>query len=909
MNYWGIQKHILWLTLLPCLLTALALGGYFTWDQHQELKRHANEQAQLLSQQLAVEGADLFTHPGAEAQAKLQQYLNLTHIRSIALLDSEQVPLMQVGPDMYPSSSKRIIEHGIHRLHTPHSIRLLTPVFDNRSQLNSLLLGWIEFEFQTNEQQLLLYKSLFSSVLLILACCLLALYLSYRTSARITVPLQHVSNTLNELESGNLEARIQLTNHAEFNELSSGINAMAASLQQAQQELQDSVEQATEDLKSTLEAMEVQNIELNFARRSALEASKTKSEFLANMSHEIRTPLNGILGFSKLLEKTRLNKRQQEYLNTIEASSSSLLSIINDILDFSKIEAGKLVLDSVPVNLRDLCDDVLTMLAPEAHKKNIELAAMVYQDVPMDIMGDPTRLKQVLTNLVNNAIKFTESGSVIVRIMLEEHINNKVALKFTITDTGIGLSDAQQNNLFKAFSQGDTSTTRRFGGTGLGLVISKHIVSHMQGEIGLTSQLGAGSQFWFTGQFEPCEVEAEVWDDAPWFDKNAYIFCSLDTTNQVLRHQLTAIGFNVQSFNSLQQLQDAQQHHPADVCLVDVNSSTDAQLMEQVQRSTDVIALLNNNESHSLDVLQNLNLEHRLVCPVSTRRLVHVIHDIFTDTQQSHLNFVGNNPAPLKILAVDDNQPNLELLSTWLGDLNIEVVSASGGLQAVEFANHEAFDLIFMDIQMPDLDGLSATKKIRKIAQHQTTPIIALTAHALPTERKQLLQNGFDDYLTKPISEEQLIHTLMKWTHYQGFNYPKTRVQENIEEANEQDGNAVINWQLSLKLAGGKEDLAHKMLNGLIDELSAIKPLIKHTKTDELIEPIHKLHGLCKYVGAEYLLRCVEGAEMCLKTHCEQWPQYQQELLVAIEEVMQWQQQNMLPLQETTKAETELANS
>lgn len=893
MNYWGIQKHILWLTLLPCLITAVALGGYFTLDQHYQLKRQANEQAKLLSQQLAIEGADLFHQAGGDTQERLQQYLDLPHIRSISLLDSEQEELIHIGPSMHVPSSKRVIDNGSHRFETEHSIRILTPIFDSRSQMKSLLLGWIELELTTTQRQLVLYKSLFSSILLILACCCFALYLSYRSSSRITTPLHQVSDTLNELEAGNLEARVQLPNYAEFNELSSGINAMAASLQQAQQELQDSVEQATEDLKSTVEAMEVQNIELNFARRSALDASKTKSEFLANMSHEIRTPLNGILGFSKLLEKTRLNKRQQEYLNTIEASSSSLLSIINDILDFSKIEAGKLVLDKVPVNLRDICDDVLTMLAPEAHKKNIELAAMVYQDVPMDIMGDPTRIKQVLTNLVSNAVKFTETGSVIVRVMLEEHINNKVALKFTITDTGIGLNEAQQANLFKAFSQGDTSTTRRFGGTGLGLVISKHIISHMQGEIGLSSQPGAGSQFWFTGQFEPCDVEAEIWDDAPWYGKTAYVLTSLDTTAQVLRHQLSAIGFQVKSFSSLKALHTEQINKQADVCLIETTQKTDCHLSEQIQRSCHVVALLQNNDGHNLSMLQQLNIEHRLVCPVSTRRIVHVMHDIFNDALQNNLDFLGQSQAPLKILAVDDNQPNLELLSTWLGDLNVEVISATGGLQAVEFANHEKFDLVFMDIQMPDLDGLSATKKIRKQSHNLHTPIIALTAHALPTERKQLLQNGFDDYLTKPISEEQLVHSLMKWTHYQGYGYNKPRVVVQEEANPEATETSVINWQQSLALVGGKEDLAHKMLIGLIKELTDLTPLLINGKKEALIEPIHKLHGLCKYVGAEHLRRCVEGAELCLKTHCEQWPQYQQELLLAIEEVQQWQTENI----------------
>jgi two-component system sensor histidine kinase BarA len=893
MNYWGIQKHILWLTLLPCLLTALALGSYFTLDQHQQLKHNANQQAMLLSQQLAIGGADLFIQPGHDSLFHLQQYLDLPHLRSIALLDSEQEALIQVGPSMYEATSKRTIENGTHRFNTEHSIRILTPIFDSRAQLKSQLLGWIEFEFNTDMQQLVLYKSLFTSILLILACCFVALYLAYRTSTRITIPLHQVNATLNELESGNLEARVQLSNHAEFNELSGGINAMAASLQQAQLELQDSVEQATEDLKSTVEAMEVQNIELNFARRSALDASKTKSEFLANMSHEIRTPLNGILGFSKLLEKTRLNKRQQEYLSTIETSSSSLLSIINDILDFSKIEAGKLVLDSVPVNLRDTCDDVLTMLAPEAHKKNIELAAMVYQDVPMDIMGDPTRIKQVLTNLVSNAIKFTESGSVIVRVMLEERINNKVALKFTITDTGIGLNETQQANLFKAFSQGDTSTTRRFGGTGLGLVISKHIVSHMQGEIGLTSQQGAGSQFWFTGQYEPCEVEAEAWDDATWYGKTAYVLNHLDISSQVLRHQLNAIGFNVKNFHSLNELFDEQMAHAADVCLLEMTPNIDRHITEQLQRSCEVIALLNNNESHNLDILNQLKLDHRLVCPVSTRRIVHLMHDIFSDHLQNNLDFLNKEQASIKILAVDDNQPNLELLSTWLGDLSVDVICASGGMQAVEFASHEHFDLIFMDIQMPDLDGLSATKQIRQQANNTHTPIIALTAHALPNERKQLLQSGFDDYLTKPISEEQLIHSLMKWTQYQGYGFNKPRRKETIKASVEQNENSVIDWEKSLTLAGDKEELAHKMLAGLIEELTELTPLIKHASKDELVEPIHKLHGLCKYVGAEHLRHCVEGVELCLKTDCEQWPQYQEELLIAIEEIHQWQQKSL----------------
>lgn len=892
MNYWGIQKQILWLTLLPCLVTAVALGGFFTWEQRQQLVAQANNQAKMLSQQLAIDGAKLFDQDLQSNQDFLRQYLDLPHIRSIALLDTNQAPIFKVGPSMYPATSKRIIESGIQRFETDNSVRILTPIFEPHSDIKDIMYGWIEVEFKTNEHQLLLYKSLLTNSLLIFICSLLAIYLAYRASRRITIPLIQVSDTLTELENGNLDARVHLPAYEEFTELSSGINAMAASLQQAQKELQENVEQATEDLKSTVDSMEAQNIELNIARRSALEASKTKSEFLANMSHEIRTPLNGIIGFSKLLEKTQLSKRQQEYLNTIETSSSSLLSIINDILDFSKIEAGKLVLDQVPMNIRDICDDVLSMLAPEAHKKNIELAAMVYQDVPMDVNGDPIRIKQVITNLVSNAIKFTESGSVVIRVMLEQHIKNNVSLKFTITDTGIGLSESQQQNLFKAFSQGDTSTTRKFGGTGLGLVISKHIVNHMQGEIGLTSQLGAGSQFWFTADIEVCDVEPESWDNAPWFDKIAYLFCQQDTTRQVLLNQLQAVGFHVKTFPSVKAVLDQQMSSKADICFLETNESSDCHTIEMIQRSCKVVSLLLNNEAHNLKIFNQLNIDHRLVYPISTRRIVHTMNELFNGYLQRNLGFLNQKHAPVKVLAVDDNQPNLELLSTWLGDLSVDVVTANGGLQAVEFSQHETFDLIFMDIQMPDLDGQASTERIRQHSQNTETPIVALTAHALPSERKQLLQNGFHDYLTKPISEEQLVRTLMKWTEYQGYEFNKLPMT-STNEVNETQGMQVINWQESLRLAGGKEDLAHKMLVGLIKEASAITSMLDSANIQLLIEPIHKLHGLCKYVGAQHLRECVEQAELCLKTHPQEWFKHKENLLLAIQEVQEWQKNNL----------------
>ncbi len=892
MNYWGIQKRLLLITLLPCLVSATLLGSYFSFEQYSLLKKQGTEQAILLSQQLALQAANLLEQDTDTQLKSLKPFLNLPDMRSLALLDAMQKPIVNLGPRMLEVTSKRVIEQQIHRFESNGSIIVRAPIFAPEDELKASLLGWIELEFTTKNTQLSQYQALLSSLILILSLCALALYLAYRASASITRPLQRVASTLEQLESGNLEARIQLSEQTEFNELANGINSMAASLQRAQQELQGSIEQATQDLKETLEEMEVQNIELNLARRSALESSNIKSEFLANMSHEIRTPLNGILGFSKLLEKTRLNKRQQEYLNTIEVSSSSLLSIINDILDFSKIEAGKLVLDSIPVHIRDIADEVLSMLAPEAHKKSLELTALVYQDVPSEIMADPVRIKQVLTNLVSNAIKFTESGSVIVRIMVEEQIKQKVALKITISDTGIGLNQEQQKNLFKAFSQADASTTRRYGGTGLGLVISSYLVEHMQGDIGFNSKINEGSQFWFTGQFNVCSMEMDTCLDAPWYQKSAYMICNRESTRQALQHQLNNLGFKVEVFKEFNDLLQAQTMHAASVCFIEVDDQTNYKQVQLIQEQSEVVALLPNNESHFLSTLHQHHLDHNLVYPISYRRLRQAVEDLLGDHIQTPMTPLNNTP--LKILAVDDNAPNLELLSTWLQDLNVQVIKANGGIEAVKLGSTEKFDLIFMDIQMPDLDGVRATQEIRQQPINAHTPLVALTAHALPTERKKLLQSGFDDYLTKPISEEQLIHTLTKWTHFQKQGKPayNRNLPDLAPIVSPTDKALALDWEVSLKLAGGKTELAKTMLLGLISEARFLQEKMKTEQPQDLLEIVHKTHGLCKYVGAENLRLALESAEICLKITGDTWPSCQQALQAAIEELLSWDKES-----------------
>ncbi len=341
------------------------------------------------------------------------------------------------------------------------------------------------------------YKEVFVSTLLLLLCMCIAILFAYRLMRDVTGPIRNMVNTVDRIRRGQLDSRVEGFMLGELQMLKNGINSMAMSLTAYHEEMQQNIDQATSDLRETLEQMEIQNVELDLAKKRAQEAARIKSEFLANMSHELRTPLNGVIGFTRQMLKTELSVTQADYLQTIERSANNLLSIINDVLDFSKLEAGKLVLEHIPFSLRDTLDEVIVLLAPSAHEKGLELTLDVHNDVPDQVIGDSLRLQQVITNLLGNAVKFTETGNIDIRIEQRNQLAHQVELEVQIHDTGIGISERQQSQLFQAFRQADASISRRHGGTGLGLVITQKLVKEMGGDICFHSQLNRGSTFWF----------------------------------------------------------------------------------------------------------------------------------------------------------------------------------------------------------------------------------------------------------------------------------------------------------------------------------------------------------------------------------------------------------------------------
>ena len=723
------------------------------------------------------------------------------------------------------------------------------------------------------------YQMYIATIFITLAGLLFAFLVHYLLSKQIYHPIARLRRSMRQIISNEFDTPIDTTSAGELGLIEKGCAHLQMQYLNTIKEMNQSIETAIADLQQSLELVEEKNIQLSLEKKKTEEKSRKKSEFIANMSHEIRTPMNGVIGFTNVLLESQLDPLQLDYVKTIQSSAHDLLSIINDILDYSKIDAGKLHLDCIPLNIRTCIDDVLALIAPNAHNKGIDIIPITDVNVPHTVLGDPLRFKQIISSLVSNAVKFTDFGHILIHTYIEQTSDKNYTLCFSVKDTGIGIAIDDQATLFHAFNQANTTITRRFGGSGLGLVICKKLAEHMKGRIVISSELHKGSTFSVFLTFEKLTAyEAEKKQNHRFSKLRAICFDDNPLCLDALCNGLAYWGVTCIRATEFNQLNAAFDANPtADLAFINLNQGCEQQIANMLRYQTIPCLLVS---KCFIEDFQSLGAQGLLFKPPSIQKLHDAIETTLTKTTLAKTNHTELtrlrqefHQEKLNILIAEDNLVNQMLLNSLLGNI-ATVHTVDNGEQAVIRCNQMLFTLILLDLHMPKLNGIDAAFLIRQESTlNQQSPIVLISANGNDISKDQLNKAGVQLCLQKPIDEKRLLQHLL----------------ELVRKANE----PAIDWRLCIKKMSGNHALAIEFISRFIEELQKNRnefiELFHQNDLQSLEQEAHKLHGACCFCGVPRLQKTIVNFEKNTKQaqHGNEIQAEFYQLLQCIDEVLQ----------------------